>query len=195
MADGRACVYVQRNGGHGHRSQPSRLSEKAVKHELYMRKKGRRWHAALAGAVAGGLAILCEADSRRLTIAQQLFVRLVFIHFGHTPLNLLLTFFLSFHSGLQGSYNAYTTKRGIKVPFGAVIVFSVCCGQIMYGFLLRPDTIPRSYSSWIQTASKIETPSIKINRDLVNTGQFDPSDVQRLIDSHFKVLIISSSLA
>lgn len=28
-------------------------------------------------------------------------------------------------SGLQGSYNAYTTKRGIRIPNGAIIVFSL----------------------------------------------------------------------
>lgn len=42
-----------------------------------MRKRTRRWHAAFAGAVAGGLAILCEKKGRRGVIAQQLFVRCV----------------------------------------------------------------------------------------------------------------------
>jgi hypothetical protein len=40
-----------------------------------IRKRVRRWHAALAGAVAGGLAIMCENRSRRGIISQQMFVR------------------------------------------------------------------------------------------------------------------------
>ena len=30
-------------------------------------------------------------------------------------------------SGLQGSWNAFSAKKGIKVPFGSVIVFSMWC--------------------------------------------------------------------
>jgi hypothetical protein len=42
-----------------------------------IRKRTRRWHATLAGAVAGGLAIMFEIRSRRTVIGQQLFVRFV----------------------------------------------------------------------------------------------------------------------
>ena len=41
----------------------------------FLRKQSRRWHAALAGFIAGGVAVSFEAKSRRLVIAQQLFVR------------------------------------------------------------------------------------------------------------------------
>lgn len=46
-----------------------------------MRKKTRRWHAVVAGAIAGGLAILFERSKggRRTVIAQQLFVRFVLL--------------------------------------------------------------------------------------------------------------------
>jgi hypothetical protein len=44
---------------------------------MWIRKKGRRWHAAVAGAIAGGLAVLWERQDRRLSIAQQMFVRYV----------------------------------------------------------------------------------------------------------------------
>ena len=30
-------------------------------------------------------------------------------------------------SGLQGSYNAFTTKRGLYVPHGDVLIFSLAC--------------------------------------------------------------------
>ena len=70
--------------------------------------------------------------------------------------------------GLQGSYNAFSSKRGIHFPRGEVVVFSVwyvdcivsklvtsfltwlchSCAQIMYAFLMAPDTLPRSYTNW-----------------------------------------------
>jgi hypothetical protein len=42
---------------------------------LMIRKRTRRWHSALAGFVAGGLAIMWEKNSRRNVISQQMFVR------------------------------------------------------------------------------------------------------------------------
>ncbi|KAI0684187.1 hypothetical protein BC835DRAFT_1310648 [Cytidiella melzeri] len=124
----------------------------------YQRKNTNRWYSVIAGAVAGGAAILCEKNGRRLTIAQQLFVR-----------------------GLQGSYNAFSTKHNFKIPHGDVIVFSLCCGQILYGFLLRPDTLPRAYVHWIQEAGKIPKECVAMNRDLVRDHVFKLSDINTLI--------------
>ena len=56
----------------------ARLSLSAHAQLIFLRKHTRRWHAALAGAIAGGLAIAWEKKSRREIIAQQLFVRYVF---------------------------------------------------------------------------------------------------------------------
>ncbi|CAG7853131.1 SubName: Full=Uncharacterized protein {ECO:0000313/EMBL:CCA72720.1} [Serendipita indica DSM 11827] len=137
----------------------TKLSRQAKVHEVWIRKKGRRWHAALAGAIAGGLAVLWETKERRLGIAQQLFVR-----------------------GLQGSWNAFSAKKGIKVPFGSVIVFSMCCGQIMYAWLLRPDTIPRSYSLWISEAAKVLHPTVLVNRGFAREGRADPKYMRDIMD-------------
>ncbi|KAG5651486.1 hypothetical protein H0H81_008486 [Sphagnurus paluster] len=139
------------------RNRSARLSLSAHAQLALIRKKTRRWHAALAGAIAGGLAIMWEKRSRRGVIAQQMFVR-----------------------GLQGSYNAYTTKRNIKVPHGDVLVFSLACGQILYAFLLRPDTLPRSYSSWIGQAAKVPAECVRMNYGLVREGTFDVADLDRI---------------
>jgi hypothetical protein len=53
----------------------ARLSLSAQAQLAFLRKRTRRWHAALAGALASGVAIMWEKRSRRGTIAQQLFVR------------------------------------------------------------------------------------------------------------------------
>ncbi|KAJ2934270.1 hypothetical protein H1R20_g2831, partial [Candolleomyces eurysporus] len=125
---------------------------------VLIRKRVRRWHAALAGAVAGGLAIMCENRSRRGVISQQMFVR-----------------------GLQGSYNAYAAARNFQFPYGDVIVFSLACGQIMYAWLLRRDTLPRSYTAWITSASKVPPEAVRINHDLVRTHGFNLKDFETLL--------------
>ncbi|KAF7360547.1 hypothetical protein MVEN_00785800 [Mycena venus] len=135
-----------------------RLSLSAHAHMVLVRKRTRRWHSALAGAVSGGLAILWEKRSRRAVIAQQVFVR-----------------------GLQGSYNSYSEKLGFSIPYGAVIVFSLACGQIMYAFFLRPDTLPRSYVGWIQEASKASPDSFIFNRKAVYEHAIDLPALDRLI--------------
>ena len=54
-----------------------RLSLSAQAHQVWVHKETRRWHSMLAGALAGGLAVMFEKRSRRVVIAQQLFVRYV----------------------------------------------------------------------------------------------------------------------
>ena len=54
-----------------------RLSFRAQAHEQWIRRIRQRWHAVVAGAIAGGIGVLFEKKNRRLTIAQQLFVRFV----------------------------------------------------------------------------------------------------------------------
>jgi hypothetical protein len=84
-----------------------------------VRKKTRRWHSILAGAVAGAVAVSFEKRSRQNVIAQQLFVRFVLLASIAISDSLLLG------SGLQGSYNAYSEKRGFRIPYGEVIVFAL----------------------------------------------------------------------
>jgi len=55
----------------------TKLSAQAVAHEIWVRKRGRRWHAFLAGTLGGGIAIMFEKQGRRVGIAQQMFVRCV----------------------------------------------------------------------------------------------------------------------
>lgn len=60
----------------------ARLSLSTHAQMMIVRKKTRRWHAALAGAVAGALAIVWEKRNRRGVIAQQMFVRYVTFRSG-----------------------------------------------------------------------------------------------------------------
>ncbi|KAG6917567.1 hypothetical protein DXG01_002036 [Tephrocybe rancida] len=58
------------------KKRSARLSLSTDAQLALIRKKTRRWHAALAGSIAGGLAIMWEKRGRRGVIAQQLFVRI-----------------------------------------------------------------------------------------------------------------------
>ena len=53
----------------------------------------------------------------------------------------------------------------------------------MYGFLLRPDTLPRAYISWIDQAGQIPVKGIAMNRDLVREGSFKISDLDHLLSN------------
>ncbi|KAJ7255851.1 hypothetical protein B0H12DRAFT_1202125 [Mycena haematopus] len=141
-----------------HRRRSARLSLSAHAQMALVRKRTRKWHSALAGAVAGSLAILWEKRARRVVISQQMFVR-----------------------GLQGTYNSYSDKYGIHVPYGAVLVFAVTCGQIMYAYTMRPDTLPRSYIHWIQEASHLSTESVKINHIAVREHRIDLPSLDAII--------------
>ncbi|KAK7044470.1 WD-repeats-region domain-containing protein [Favolaschia claudopus] len=141
-----------------HRRRSARLSLSAHAQMALVRKRTRRWHAALAGAIAGSLAIMWEKRSRRVVIAQQMFVR-----------------------GLQGSYNAYSGRHGINIPYGSVMVFAFACGQIMYGYTMRPDTLPRSYINWIQGAGHLSTEAVRINHFAVREHRIDLPSLDTII--------------
>ncbi|KAJ7214719.1 hypothetical protein B0H12DRAFT_1155024 [Mycena haematopus] len=140
------------------RRRAPRLSLSAHAQTVLVRKPTSRWMSALAGAVSGGFAILWEKRSRRAVIAQQVFVR-----------------------GLQGSYNFHSEQLGFTIPYGAVLVFSLACGQIMYAFFLRPDTLPRSYIGWIQEASKASPASFVCTRKAVYEHTMDIPSLDRLM--------------
>ena len=79
------------------------------------------------------------------------------------------------------------------------------CAQIMYSFILRPDTLPRSYCNWsvyfifvqchfpyiplrIQAACKVPRDAVTMNRSLVREGFFDVSLIDGLLAAKVSVL-------
>lgn len=84
---------------------PGHLSSSTQAAFALMREKGyayKRWHSTIAGSAAGAAAILMEKKANRLAVSQQMFVR-----------------------GLQGSFNFWSERTGISVPFGSVWVFAL----------------------------------------------------------------------
>ncbi|WVQ83089.1 hypothetical protein IAT38_005227 [Cryptococcus sp. DSM 104549] len=118
----------------------------------------RRWQAAVAGAV-GSLGLLWESESRRTGVAQQMFVR-----------------------GLQASYNQYTPRYGVHIPHGDIVLFGLCCGQIMFAWLMSPETMPKEYSNWILSASRVPGFAVVANRTVTRQGLIDEAVIQKAID-------------
>jgi len=136
----------------------ARLSSSAQVHQSWVRKKTRRWQSILAGAVAGAVAVSFEKRSRQTVIAQQLFVR-----------------------GLQGSYNAYSEKRGFHIPHGEVLVFALACGQIVYAYFLSPHTLPESYRRWLSLVIQVPQEIVSTHHGMVRRGTYDPADLARIL--------------
>lgn len=136
----------------------ARLSLSTHAQMMIVRKKTRRWHAALAGAVAGALAIVWEKRNRRGVIAQQMFVRYVTFEIGitrisHTtlqwPSRIIQLFCLEAQYTRPSRRSTSILCRVWTFSYTIHPAHTTCsCGQILYAFLLRPDTLPRSYSSW-----------------------------------------------
>lgn len=160
------------------RDRQLRLSVSGRAHQAWTEKRTKAWFSVVAGAIAGAAAITFEKRPRRIAIGQQMFVRSV----GMTKISTTWCSLLKLR-GLQGSYNALATKYGFTVPYGAVWLFSIACSQIMYGYLLRPDTLPKAYISWIDQAGQIPVNGIAINRDLVREGTFKISDIDQLLSN------------
>jgi hypothetical protein len=53
----------------------------------------------------------------------------------------------------------------------------------MYGYLLRPETLPKTYISWIDQAGQIPVKGVAMNRDLVREGSFKISDIDQLLSN------------
>lgn len=97
-------------------NHPGHLSSSTQAAFSLMREKGytyKRWHSAVAGSIAGAVAIMMEQKSNRLAVSQQMFVR-----------------------GLQGSFNLWSEKTGITVPFGSVWVFALWYVYFNFGLTL-----------------------------------------------------------
>lgn len=137
---------------------------KFVLHSLRLFNPGRAgpgreewWHATVAGAVSG-LAVAVEKPTRRLTIAQQMFVR-----------------------GAGAGVNQLGT-RGWHIPNLDALVFGACCGQIMYGFCTSPESLPKGYRRWIQQASRVSASGVEVNISTSRHGTFDPAEARKVLD-------------
>ncbi|KAL9672980.1 hypothetical protein QQ045_029233 [Rhodiola kirilowii] len=112
-----------------------------------LRKKETPINAILAGSIAGLSILALDDRSRRRTLALYLLVRLA-----------------------QCAYNSAKAKNkfhlwGSHWRHGDSLLFSIACAQVMYAFVMRPESLPKSYQDFIQKTGPVAKPVYKAVRD------------------------------
>eukprot|EP00808_Paulinella_micropora_P008177 g14227.t1 len=115
------------------------------------RRRQDGWNSALAGALAG-LSLLWQAPDSRRTIALYAFTRLA-----------------------QCLWNEGKRRRVVTpVPHGETLLFAWGTAQVMYAYVMRPETLPASYWQFIVRAGPIDRCVLDAVR---NSNRGQPIDV------------------
>ncbi|XP_041018145.1 uncharacterized protein LOC121260367 [Juglans microcarpa x Juglans regia] len=112
-----------------------------------LRKKETPFHAILAGSVAGLSILALEDSNRRRTLALYLLARVA-----------------------QCAYNSAKSKNkfhlwGSHWRHGDSLLFALACAQVMYVFVMRPESLPKAYQDFIQKTGPVAQPVYKAVRD------------------------------
>ncbi|PKC03706.1 hypothetical protein RhiirA5_363000, partial [Rhizophagus irregularis] len=108
----------------------------------YIRKKDDHWNGLIAGFIAG-TSILAEKRERRISIAQQLFVR-----------------------ALQAVYNAGSAREYFRIPHGDSLIFIISTAQVLYAYTMRPTTIPKDFMNFMIATARVPKETLNINLSL-----------------------------
>lgn len=133
-----------------------------------LRKKETPLNAILAGSVAG-LSILALDDSnRRRTLALYLLARLA-----------------------QCSYNSAKSKNkfhlwGSHWGHGDSLLFALACAQVMYAFVMRPESLPKSYQDFIQKTGPVAEPVYRAVRESCRRSPVDVASLSAYLSSKGK---------
>ncbi|KAL6580658.1 hypothetical protein OROMI_008682 [Orobanche minor] len=130
----------------------------------------------LAGAVSGLSILALDDSSRRRTLALYLFARLA-----------------------QSAYNSAKSKNkfhlwGSHWSHGDTLLFSLACAQflgylttrtfqIMYAFVMRPESLPKSYRDFIQKTGPVAAPVYKAVRDCCRGSPVDVDSLSAYLSS------------
>ncbi|XP_028804276.1 uncharacterized protein LOC114759284 [Neltuma alba] len=111
------------------------------------RKKEVPLNTILAGSIAGFSILALNDSSRRRTLALYLLARLA-----------------------QCAYNSAKAKNkfhlwGSHWRHGDSLLFAIACAQVMYAFVMRPESLPKSYQDFIQKTGPVAEPVYKAVRD------------------------------
>ncbi|KAG6390852.1 hypothetical protein SASPL_148597 [Salvia splendens] len=109
----------------------------------------------LAGAVSGLSILALDDSSRRRTLALYLLARLA-----------------------QCAYNSAKSKNkfhlwGSHWNHGDTLLFAIACAQVMYSFVMRPESLPKSYQDFIQKTGPVAAPVYKAVRECCRGSPVD----------------------
>ncbi|KAL0304956.1 UNVERIFIED_CONTAM: hypothetical protein Sangu_2495500 [Sesamum angustifolium] len=120
-----------------------------------LRKKETPVNAILAGAISGLSILALDDPSRRRTLALYLLARVA-----------------------QCAYNSAKSKNkfhlwGSHWSHGDTLLFAIACAQVMYSFVMRPESLPKSYQYFIQKTGPVAAPVYKAVRDCCRGSPVD----------------------
>ncbi|KAF9152157.1 hypothetical protein BG015_005710 [Linnemannia schmuckeri] len=117
-----------------------------------------RINGAIAGAIAG-LALFIEAPERRVTFAQQMFIR-----------------------SMQGVYNAGKYRGQFSFRHGDALLFAIGSAQVMYAYTMHPDTIPKEFFQFMVKTARVPAEALAMNRTRVRGFPLDLKEVRAMVD-------------
>lgn len=119
------------------------------------RRKETPLNGFLAGSVAGLSVLALDDSSRRRTLALYLLTRLA-----------------------QCAYNSAKSKNkfhlwGSSWSHGDSLLFAIASAQVMYSFVMRPETLPKAYQDFIAKTGPVAKPVYKAVRESCRGGPID----------------------
>ncbi|KAF6135394.1 hypothetical protein GIB67_027268 [Kingdonia uniflora] len=119
------------------------------------RRKETPLNVIIAGSVSGLSILALDDSSRRRTLALYLLARLA-----------------------QCAYNSAKSKNkfhlwGSHWRHGDSLLFALACAQVMYVFVMRPESLPKSYQNFIQKTGPVAKPVYKAVKDSCRGGPVD----------------------
>ncbi|XP_042373809.1 uncharacterized protein LOC121967567 [Zingiber officinale] len=119
------------------------------------RRKETPINVIVAGSVAGLSILALDDPSRQRTLALYLLARLA-----------------------QCAYNSAKSKNkfhlwGSHWRHGDSLLFSLACAQVMYAFVMRPESLPKAYQDFIQKTGPVAEPVYKAVRECCRGGPVD----------------------
>ncbi|CAI0547948.1 unnamed protein product [Linum tenue] len=116
---------------------------------------GDDWSRILAGSAAGLSVLALDDPNSRRTLALYLLARLA-----------------------QCAYNSAKSKNkfhlwGSHWRHGDTLLFSLACAQVMYSFVMHPDSLPKAYHDFIQKTGPVAQPVYKAVRETCRGGPVD----------------------
>ncbi|XP_065871941.1 uncharacterized protein [Euphorbia lathyris] len=133
------------------------------------RRKETPVNAILAGSVAGLSVLALDDSGRRRTLALYLSARLA-----------------------QCAYNSAKSKNkfhlwGSHWRHGDSLLFALACAQVMYCFVMRPESLPKAYHDFIQETGPVAQPVYKAVRESCRGGPVDVASLSAYLSKRGKL--------
>ncbi|KAL8144390.1 hypothetical protein V2J09_017422 [Rumex salicifolius] len=130
-----------------------------------LRKKETPFNAMLAGSIAGLSILALDDPNRRRTLALYLLARVA-----------------------QCAYNSAKAKNkfhlwGSHWRHGDSLLFALASAQVMYAFIMRPETLPKSYHDFIQKTGPVAKPVYKAVRECCRGTPVDIASLSTYLSS------------